>query len=638
MTETESARPLVLVVAGHVDHGKSTLIGRLLHDSGALAEGRIEAVRAMCARRGMPLEYAFLLDALRAERDQGVTIDTARVRFRTARRAYTIVDAPGHREFVRNMVSGAAQAAAAVLVVDAVEGMREQSRRHGYLLRLLGIGQVAVAVNKMDLAGYDRARFEAVAADARAYLRGIGIEAAAVVPVSARAGEGLLGPSGAMPWHGGPSLADALDAFAPPAPPTDLPLRLPVQDVYKFDERRIVAGRIESGRLAVGDTLVFSPTDRTARVASIESWNAPAPVLSAGAGQCVGIVLDEPVFVERGHLAAPPDAPPSEASAFGARLFWLGRAPLRAGRRYTMKLATAACPVEVRSIESVIDTDDLSRAPGDEIPRNGVGEVVLRARATVALDDFAANPRTGRFVLVDGYDTVAGGIVSMAGHLDRRAGPARVSRNIARVEHRVDRAARARANGHAGAILWLTGLSGAGKSTLAIELERRLFARGYQAYVLDGDNLRFGLSSDLGFAPADRAENIRRVGEVARLFAEAGFVVAAAFVSPYRADRDRARAIAPEAFHEVYVKADLAVCESRDPKGLYARARRGEIPDFTGVSAPYEEPADPELALDTGALSVAEAVDRLVRYVAAHFGEPDAGGRQGAPPPVPRRP
>ena len=621
---TAPAHPLNLVIVGHVDHGKSTLIGRLLHDTGALPEGKIEAVKAMSERRGMPLEYAFLLDSLQAERDQGITIDTTQIHFKTAKRPYVIIDAPGHKEFVKNMISGAALADAAILVIDAKEGVREQSRRHGYLLHLLGLRQVAVAINKMDLVNYDQARFQAVATEVRIYLEEIGIAATAVIPVSAREGDGLLRRSDAMSWHDGPCLIEVLDGFTPPVAPTDLPLRLPVQDVYKFDERRIIVGRIESGQLNVGDALQFSPTNKTARIASIEAWRAPAPVLSASAGQSIAITLDEQIFVERGHLASPVSDPPVETNVFRARLFWLGHKPLAVGRRYTMKLGTAEHAVEVQSIESVIDVEDLAHASAAMIPRNGIGEITLRARATMVLDEFTANPRTGRFVLIEDYDTVGGGIVSMEGYADQRSRYDVTSQNIVAVEHGIDAASRARSNGHKSGILWLTGLSGAGKSTLAIELEQQLFLKGYQVYVLDGDNIRFGLSADLGFAPEDRAENIRRVGEVAKLFADAGFLVVTAFISPYRGDRDHVRAIAPEVFHEVYVKADLSVCEGRDPKGLYAKARRGEIPEFTGISAPYEEPEHAELTLDTGELSVGQSVARLMEYVGGNF-----GGRNG---------
>ena len=611
--------PLKLVIVGHVDHGKSTLIGRMLHDTGSLPDGKVEAVKAMSERRGMPMEWAFVLDALQAERDQGITIDTTQIFFKTPRRPYVIIDAPGHKEFLKNMVSGAASADAAILVVDAKEGVREQTRRHGYILHLLGLEKVIVCVNKMDLVDHDEARFHELEREVTDYLSGMGIVPAHVLPVSARHGDGLAQLSDNMPWFKGSSLIDALDATDPKPLPVELPLRFPIQDVYKFDERRILAGRIESGKISVGDTLLISPSNARAKVQTIETWSTPAPLVTASAGQSIGITLDDQIFVERGHVVSHVEDAPVETNVFRARIFWLGRAPLEVGRRYKLKLATMEHAVEVQAIEKVINVEDLTDKPAERIERNEVGEVVFRARAVLALDEFKDNPRLGRFVLIDGYDMAGGGLVSMDGFPDQRKRQAPTSQNIFAVEHRVDTDARWQANNHKSGILWLTGLSGSGKSTLALELEHQLFRRGWQAYVLDGDNIRFGLSADLGFSPEDRAENIRRVGEVAALFARAGVLVITAFISPYREDRGRARAVAPDLFHEVYLKADLAVCETRDPKGLYEKARKGEIAEFTGISAPYEEPTGAELEVETGTQSLAESTEQLLRYVDAHF-------------------
>jgi bifunctional enzyme CysN/CysC len=614
------AQPLKIVIVGHVDHGKSTLVGRLIHDTDSLPEGKFEAIQAMCQRRGMPFEWAFLMDALKSERDQGITIDTAQIWFSTDKRKYVLIDAPGHKEFLKNMVSGAASADAALLVIDAAEGVREQSRRHGYLLHLLGVSQVAVAINKMDLVGYSKARFEEVEREIRSYLAEIGVTPTHVIPVSGREGDLIVKPSSAMAWYRGPAVVEALDLFQPPVPPTDLPLRFPVQDVYKFDERRIIAGRIESGRLKVGDTLLFSPSNKTAKVVSIEGWNVPAPAISAAAGQSVGVTLDEQIFVERGQVASHVENPPIESNVFRARLFWLGKSPLRVGSRYLLKVATARHVVEVQEIEKVVDTTDLSSGASDEVARNAVAEVVLRSRSMLALDEFRNSPRTGRFVLIEDYDIVGGGIIGMEGYPDQRHSLTVKSTNIFNVAHRVATPARWQANGHKSGVIWLTGLSGAGKTTLSLDLERQLFLKGYQVYVIDGDNVRHGLSADLAFSPEDRAENIRRVGEVAALFADAGFLVITAFISPYRSDRDRARAIRPDMFHEIYVKADLETCEQRDPKGLYKKARSGEIEVFTGITAPYEAPEKPDLVVDTSAHDVADSVGMLLDYVERNFG------------------
>lgn len=606
-----SNTPLKIVVVGHVDHGKSTLVGRLLHETGALPEGKVDYLKEVCDKRGMPFEWAFVMDALQAERDQGITIDTSQLRFHTGNRPVLIIDAPGHKEFLKNMITGAASAEAAVLIVDAHEGVQEQTRRHGYLLHLLGLTQIAVVVNKMDLVGWSQARFQDVDAEIRAYLAGIGVTPTHVVPVSARGGDYIKDRSDAAAWYQGPTVLEALDGFAAAATAHDLDLRLPVQDVYKFDDRRIIAGRIESGRLKVGDKLVFSPSGKSARVASIEAWaGSDVTVLSAGAGQSVGFTLDEPIFVERGQIAHLAEASPALAHEIKARLFWLGRDPLALGDRLKLKLSTAEYHVEVAAIERVIDVEDLGSHQGAQVGRNAVAEVVLRSRSALAFDTFGTNARLGRFVLVHGYDIVGGGIVASGSD----------TRNIFQVDHQVTTESRARANGHKGGVLWLTGLSGAGKSTIAMELERRLFQKGWQVNVLDGDNVRHGLCSDLGFTPDDRTENIRRVGEVGHLFAKAGMLVITAFISPYRADRDRVRAIDPEAFHEIHVATGLHACEARDPKGLYKKARQGEIPEFTGISAPYEAPDAPELVLNTEGKSVEETVAELLLYVENRFG------------------
>jgi len=616
-----STPPLKIVIVGHVDHGKSTLIGRLFHDTGSLPDGKAEAIQAMCERRGMPFEWAFLMDALKAERDQGITIDVSQIHFKTAHRDYVLIDAPGHREFIKNMVTGAAQADAAVLVVDGMDGIQEQTRRHAYLLHLLGIQQVVVAVNKMDLVKFSEARFLEVADDVKTYLANLGIDLqhTLIVPVSSRDGDGIVGLSKRMPWYEGATLTEALDTLQPPVTSEQLPLRFPIQDVYKFDQRRILAGRIESGHLNVGDTLLFSPSNKTAHVLSIETWNAKGSIVAVRAGQSVGITLDEQLFIERGEMASTVTNAPMLSNVFRGRVFWLGHKPLVPGKRYKMKLCTAEYMVEVEKIERVIDVSDLGTAKGTEVERNAVGEVVLRTRGLMPLDPFDVNMVTGRFVLIEDFEIVGGGLINMDDYADQRPGQAIKSKNITRVEHRVPAEERWKANGHTGGILWMTGLSGSGKSTLAFSLEQYLFRLGYQVYVLDGDNIRHGLCADLGFSPEDRVENIRRVGQAAALFARAGTLVLTAFISPYRADRDRVRALAPELFHEIHVDADLGTCEQRDPKGLYAKARKGEIAEFTGISAPYEPPSAPELHLDTALNSVEESVALLADYVSQKF-------------------
>lgn len=611
----DTSRKLGVVIVGHVDHGKSTLIGRLLYDTGSFMEGKYEELKAVCERRNVPFEWSFLLDAFQAERDQAITIDTTQIWFKTQKRNCMIIDAPGHREFLKNMISGAAFADAAILVVDAKEGVREQTRRHAYLLHLLGLKQIVVVVNKMDAVEYGEARFKEVSAEITAYLAGIGLAPRQIIPIAARHGENIAAASANMPWYKGPILLGMLDELEPVMPAADRALRFPVQDVYRFDETRIIAGRIESGSIRKGDKLVFSPSNREATVVSIEKWSVPAEPLEAYAGDSVGITLDQPIFVARGDIASHAEKPPVLANRFRASLFWLGKKPLQAGKVYKMKLSTYEAVVTVESIDRVISTEDLSGSDKPEVEINEMAEVTFRSREIVALDAYNDNPLLGRAVLVENHDVVGGGIIAADGLEDLRAVMAKSQENIFAVDHLLQSGTRAARNGHSGAVIWLTGLSGAGKSTLAMRVENALFQRGFQTYVLDGDNVRRGLNSDLDFTPEARAENIRRVGEVAALMADAGLVCITAFISPYRADRRKAREAAGEGFHEIYVKADVATCETRDPKGLYKKARAGEIRDFTGISAPYEEPETSELVVDTQAHGIDICVETVVGYI-----------------------
>ena len=616
---------LKLVIVGHVDHGKSTLVGRLLHDTSSLPDGKMEAIQASCKKRGMPFEWSFLMDALQTERDQGITIDTTQIWLRTAQRDVVIIDAPGHKEFLKNMITGASQADAALVLIDAKEGIREQSKRHGYLLHLLGVRQIAVLVNKMDMVGYAETAFRQIEREYRDYLKSLGVEPSCFIPISARDGDCIKAASSHMPWYKGASVTDMLDQFEVSRPDETQPLRLPVQDVYKFDERRIIAGRIESGTLKVGDTLVFSPSNTKVKVASIESWPVPKkPVTQVSAGQSVGITLSEQIFVERGHVASHESQAPVITNQFKARIFWLGHKPLEVEKRYKIKLATTEIMAEVRSIEHVIDSDTLAQVKSDSVTRGNVAEITLRTRGVVAVDDFNINPKLGRFVMLQDYDVAGGGIISLDGIFDQRTSRSTEvkSKNIFDVDFGVTTQQRAIVNGHLGGVLWCTGLSGSGKSTIAKLLQKRLFDKGYHVFVLDGDNVRKGLNRDLGFSPADRSENIRRVGEVAALFAQAGTIVISSFISPYRADRRQVRAIAPEYFHNIYIKASLETCEKRDTKGLYKQAREGKILEFTGVSAPYEEPENPDLVLDTEKFDIEHCVDMLVRYVLHHLVDP----------------
>jgi len=620
-----NAPPLKLVVVGHVDHGKSTLIGRLLHEMGALPRGKVEELQKVSERRGVPLEWSFTLDSLQAERDQAVTIDTTRFWLKLGGRDFVIIDAPGHREFLANMVSGAAEADAALLVIDAAEGFGDQTRRHAYLLRLLGLQQVAVVVNKIDLVHFAEERFRALEHEAREFLGGLGLTPRVMLPLSARHGDNLVARSANLPWYQGPTLLDALLGFGVAGPADEAPLRLPIQDVYRYEDQRILVGRIETGRLKRGDTLLFSPSNKVAQIKTIEAWPGPAPE-EVSAGSAVGFTLDRPLFLERGEVASHLEGAPLLSNRFNATLFWLGDEPVTVGRQFRLRIGTAEHPAIVERIERVIDTDSLASLGAETVERDQVAEVVLRSPALLALDDHAQLPRSGRFVLRDRGATLGGGLVSLRGIADQRRPTTIPDRHLTVVAHKVTPAARATRFGHKSGVLWLTGLSGAGKSTLAMAVEQHLFRRGYAVYVLDGDNVRSGLNANLGFSPDDRVENIRRVGEVAALFADAGLLCITAFISPYRADRARARAATPPGgFHEIYVSADLATCEKRDPKGLYRRARAGEISEFTGVSAPYEPPEAPSLVVDTAADPLERCVEQILDYVAQQFALGESG-------------
>ncbi len=602
-----NTRPQVrIVIVGHVDHGKSTLVGRLLHETGSLPEGKLDMLKAVSARRGMPFEWSFLLDALQTERDQGITIDTTQIRFRTHLREVVLIDAPGHAEFLRNMITGAAQADGALLIIDALEGVRDQTRRHGYLLHLLGVKQVAVVVNKMDRVDFGAARFGEIRDEISAHLTGLGITPLAVIPISARDGDGVAVGSTRTHWYHGPTVVEALDRLEAAPPLERLALRLPVQAVYKFDDRRIIAGRIESGRLASGDEVVIMPAGKIARIKSIESWPVAPPADAQTAGRAIGITLDRELFVERGDIIAHAGFIPRDTRRLRARIFWLHDKPLTKGDQILVRLGTKESRANVVAIEKAVDPGELSSLEAESIARNHVGEIDISLAQAVAADTYAENPRTGRLVIEVNGRIAGGGLV-----LSVDAGQRAVPLDIVPVESAMrpdERSARYR---HHGAVVWLTGLPGSGKSTLARALERRLFGAGGSPILLDGDTLRAGLNRDLGFSAVDRRENIRRLAEVASHLARNGHVAIVAAVSPSREDRAMARQIADGAFREVYVATPAIICESRDPKGHYAKARAGTLPAFTGTSNDYQPPSTCELAIDTSQCSVSEAVEEI---------------------------
>lgn len=591
----------------------SERFGRLPAIKIGISAAKIESLKAMSSKRGMPFELSFLLDSLQAERDQGITIDTSEIRFRSGERDVALIDAPGHTEFLRNMITGAARADAALLLIDAAEGVREQTRRHAYLLHLLGIRQVAVILNKMDRVGFDELVYKSIAYEISTYLENLGLLAAEVVPISAREGDGVAKLSGRTGWYRGPTVLQAIESFSPARPAEDLALRLPVQAVYKFDDRRIIAGRIETGRLAVGDEIVFQPSGKTAAVRTIETW--PAPAAGAAyrhreAGHSVGVTLDREIFVERGEIAATGATRPKVARSLRARIFWLAEEPLYAGANVTLRLATANTKARVVAIHNVIDPGQLSQTVHANVNNNEVAEVEFGLFQPLGADLHTVNPKTGRIVLEHAGRIAGGGLILSVTSDEAPLRPA--NRAVTPVASSVSKAERISRNGHEGAVLWFTGLPGSGKSTIARNIERRIFDLGGTPLLLDGDTIRAGLNNDLGFATGDRAENVRRLAEVSALLAKNGSIAITAAISPVAADRAMARELVGERFFEIHVATPLAVCEERDPKGLYRRARAGEIKGFTGVDGVYEEPAAPDLTLRTDEMPVEIAVARVV--------------------------
>jgi len=527
-TVTKPNETMQIVIVGHVDHGKSTLLGRLYADTGALPDGKLEKVQAICRQQGKEFEYAFLFDAFLEEQEQGITIDTARTFFVWKGRQYIIIDAPGHKEFLKNMISGAARAEAALLVIDALEGVKEQSRKHGLLLSMLGIRQVAVVVNKMDLVGYRKDVFDGIEKEYREYLDQLKVRPEQVIPVSAKLGDNVAERGARMAWYAGPTVLEALEGFDKETVRAQQALRLPIQDVYKFDARRILAGRIASGRLKVGDRLVFSPSNKTATIKTIEAFNIEPPLAESQAGQSVGVTLDEQIFVERGEIASHEADLPCVSTAFRANVFWLGRRPLEQDTTYALRLGTREVDCQVAIIHRIVDAADLAHQQGGAfVGRNQVADVTIRTRSPIAFDLSSSFETTGRFVLVDGYDISGGGIITEMVHDEQEflRDEAR-RRDFAWVKGEVSAEARAQHYGHRAAIVLLTGSAHAAKTFLARTLEVLLVAEGRHAYLLEGENLRRGLDADLA-APdkGDALEMVRRYGEVARLLADTGLIV-----------------------------------------------------------------------------------------------------------------
>lgn len=533
-----------VVVTGHVDHGKSTIVGRLLADTGSLSEGKLEAVRSTCERNAKPFEYAFLLDALKDEQSQGITIDAARAFFKTRRRQYVIIDAPGHIEFLKNMVSGASRAEAALLVIDAKEGVQENTRRHGFMLSLLGIRQIAVLVNKMDLVAYRQDVFEQIVAEYQAFLQRFGVEPRFFLPVSGVTGDNLTSRAPALDWYQGPTVLESLEAFESDPPLSDAPFRLPVQGVYKFTEhndgRRIVAGTVESGRIGVGDEVVFYPSGKKSRVKSIETFNRPSQS-EAAAGQATGFTLTEQIYVGRGELAVRAGEPkPHVSTRLKASLFWLGKNPLATQHDYVLKLGAARVPFRVEHIHRVIDASDLSGTDtADRVQRHEVAECTLALGQPLAFDSAAEFPATGRFVVVDKFEISGGGIVRTALPDEQAWVRDKVlQRNYKWIAGSVTSERRAERYSQKPLLLVITGERAAKRKELARELEARLFEEGRHVYFLGMGNVLYGVDADIERTDENRPEHLRRLGEVAHILLDAGLIVVATAVSLTQTDLD----------------------------------------------------------------------------------------------------
>ncbi|WP_258079494.1 sulfate adenylyltransferase subunit CysN [Xanthomonas arboricola] len=607
------AKPLLrFITCGSVDDGKSTLIGRLLYDSKRLFDDQLAALEGDSRRHGTQgegIDYALLMDGLAAEREQGITIDVAYRYFDTERRKFIVADCPGHEQYTRNMATGASTADVAVVLVDARKGLLAQTRRHSYIVSLLGIGHVVLAVNKMDLVDYDAQVFADIAEGYRALAAQLGIADVQCIPLSALAGENLSSPSPRMPWYRGPHLLQHLDTVHVETPEAGSGFRLPVQWVNRPHQHfRGYAGTIAAGQVRVGDAVVVVPSGRRTRVASV--LNADGEVDSARVGQAVTLTLRDEIDISRGDIIAAVDDPPEVADQFAAHLLWMDDTALLPGRPYWLKIGTRTVTASISEIKHKVDVNTQERLAAKRLELNEVGYCNLALDEPIAFSPYARNRVLGGFILIDRQSnaTVAAGTLEFA---LRRAG------NVHWQHLDVDRAARARIKGQAPRVLWFTGLSGAGKSTVANLVDKRLHALGYHTFILDGDNVRHGLNRDLGFTDEDRVENIRRVAEVARLMADAGLIVLVSFISPFRAERQLARERFDAGdFVEVFVDVPLAVAEARDVKGLYRKARAGQIPNFTGIDSPYEAPEAPEVHLHADG----ENVEALARHVLAFLG------------------
>jgi bifunctional enzyme CysN/CysC len=602
---------LRFITCGSVDDGKSTLIGRLLYDSKMIFEDQLATLEADSKRvgtQGGAIDFALLVDGLAAEREQGITIDVAYRFFATDKRKFIVADTPGHEQYTRNMVTGASTADAAVILIDARKGVLTQTRRHSYLVSLLGIRHVVLAVNKMDLVGWDQAVFDAIVADYRAFADQIGLGVFTPIPISGLGGDNMASKSEATPWYDGPILMDWLETVQVEDDLQAQPFRMPVQWVNRPNlDFRGFSGLIASGVVKPGDRVRVLPSGRESKVDRIVTL--PNDLPQAVAGQSVTITLADEIDISRGDLIVAADAPSPVAGQFEATVVWMDDEPLPPGRAYLLKIGARTVGASVTEIKHRVNVNTLEHTAAKRLELNEIGVCNISLDQAVPFEAYADNRELGGFILIDRISnrTVGAGMLNFA---LRRAD------NIHWQHTDVTKQSRAALKGQRGQVVWLTGLSGAGKSTIANLVEKRLHALGRHTYLLDGDNVRHGLNKNLGFTEEDRVENIRRVAEVAKLMVDAGLIVLTAFISPFRAERRMAREILEGGeFIEVFVDTPLAVAEQRDVKGLYAKARAGQLKNFTGIDSPYEAPEAPELRIDTTTMSPVQAAERIVEWL-----------------------
>ena len=584
---------LKFVIVGHVDHGKSTLIGRLLYDTNSLKEGVIEKVKKISQDIGKDFEYAYLLDALEEEQEQGVTIDTTKIEFSTAERNYTIIDAPGHKEFLKNMVSGASNAEAAILIVDVAEGVKEQTKKHAYILHLLGIKQVYVVLNKIDLVSYSEEKYEEVRKNIKNYLARLGIFPKGYIPISASLGDNVAEKSTNLSWYGGKTVLESIDGFEKEKSLEDLPLRFPTQDIYKFDHRRIISGRIESGTLRKGDEILFLPSNQKTRVMSIEEWPENKKKEYSKSGEYSGMTISDEYFVKRGDVVTHIKNKPTVGDLFTCSLFWMGKNNLVKNKKYILKLNSQEVECELHEVIKIIDSDSLEEISGrDYLERHDVGNVVIKTKNPVVYDPFKDIPTSGRFVLVDNLQVSGGGIIEEGVSEIKERAIVQTSKDISVAPKMsfVNLKERHERQGHSGKVIWLTGFPGCGKEIIAKTLEMELFKKGKNVYYLDASNLRLTLSSDLDFSRESKREHIRRMAEVANILYNSGNIVVVSAISPYSEDRAYARdIIGGDNFIEVFVDMPLEICKQINPRGIYTKAESGERVGVPGADIGYEK-------------------------------------------------